>query len=130
MSKIDNSNDSNNDNNDDTFVPNMHVINVLQSAQLLRAAASMTEAAQVNANNTAEYLRTLSPPEHLNMAQTLAASQNVFAVACGAAVAALNHAANSMSLVLGMEEDDEDEEAEEDEDKEAEDVEMGQENDL
>jgi len=78
----------------------MSLINALRSARLLRAAAAMTESAQVNANNAAQYLQAIAAPQHRVMAETLAAGQIVFAVACGAAVTALNDAASFMAAGL------------------------------
>ena len=68
----------------------------VRSAHLLKVAAAMAETVQVNANNTSKYLHAISAPEHRATAQTLAADQNMFAVACGSLVAALNDAASFM----------------------------------
>jgi hypothetical protein len=57
----------------------------------------MMEAAQVTSKNTAQYLPVIAAPEHTVLADSLAASQTVFAAACGAAVAAFNNAAYMMA---------------------------------
>jgi hypothetical protein len=76
--------------------PSVLSLHQLRSAHLLKAAAAMAETAQVNANNTAKCLHAISAPEHRATAHTLATDQNMFAVACGSLVAALNDAASLM----------------------------------
>lgn len=90
-----------NDGDDNIAAPSpSNTIRARQSADLLRVAATMMDAARVNANATAEYLRTVKTSENPVTATTLATTQTMFGVACGSVTTALKDAANSMGYNL------------------------------